>query len=407
MDISNDEKLIEWFENNQSAVSTRRIYHDFMKMFCELAGKTPTELILESIQELKQGLLPVERKSNSYIAKFKKSMGDKKYSPKTFNTGMASIRSFYKCFDIPLSNSSMRMKKAIPIQENQTFLSKEEVTRIIVNTKNLREKAIILMMATSGLARQEIINLKIKDITFDANNIGTIAIRRQKVGVDFITFMSPEAVIALRHYWLERNTVIPANDTKAKKAIADEKAKEAKVDEKPITYIKSDDDFVFVTYTTGKPIAEATFAILFNRLGNQLGYGNGDGYIKSHSHAFRKYFATTLENAGMPKNKIDFMLGHTPSGTDSAYFKNDPEKLKEMYINYIKYITFEKQVEIRTLSGDDAKILQSKVEELEAEAAETRELLKEIKRVYKFDTSKTSAMRELKQVWIIPEEPKE
>jgi intergrase/recombinase len=55
---------------------------------------------------------------------------------------------------------------------------------------------------------------------------------------------------------------------------------------------------------------------------NKLGFENGDGYIKSRSHALRKFFSSTLANAGMPKDKIDFMLGHSLSGTDRAYFNN-------------------------------------------------------------------------------------
>ncbi len=205
MDIGNDEKLLEWFESIEAAQSTRRIYHDFMKMFCECVEKTPTELIQESIRELKQGLLSVERKSNSYIAKFKKTMNDKGYAPKTFNTGMATIRSFYRNFDIQLSNSTTKIKKALLRPENETFLKREDVIRLVTNVTNLRQKAIILCMVTSGMARQEIINLKIKNITFDENNIGTVKVRRQKSQTDYVTFISPEASIALKNYWDERS----------------------------------------------------------------------------------------------------------------------------------------------------------------------------------------------------------
>jgi integrase len=333
LDIENDDKLLEWFENIEASGSTRRLYTIFMRVFCEGVGKTPSELIQEAIQELKQGLLPAERKSTSYLAKYKKCMTDKGYSPKSFNTGMAVIRSFYKAFDIPLSNTALKTKKARPMRENQTFLTKDDVKKMVVNAKNLREKAIFLCMSTSGMARQEIISLKIKDITFDENGIGTLSIRRQKSQTDYTTFISPEAVQTLRNYWDERN-------------------RESK------TAIKSTEDYVFVTYTTGKQLDPNTFGLLFNILGNELGYQNGEGYIKSRSHALRKFFASTLENAGMPKNKVDYMLGHVTDDTDFAYFKTDINKLKELYKKYLPYLTFEKTIEVRSLDVEDAKKLE-------------------------------------------------
>lgn len=64
-----------------------------------------------------------------------------------------------------------------------------------------------------------------------------------------------------------------------------------------------------------------TFGKLFRTLAAQLGYKKSEYQMKSKSHALRKFFASTLENAGMPKNKIDFMPGHTQNSTDIAYFR--------------------------------------------------------------------------------------
>ncbi len=309
-----------------------------MKVFCECAQKTPSELIQESIAELKQGLLPVERKNTTYIAIYKKYMSDKGYAPKSFNLGIAAVRSFYKSYDIPLSASigKMKARKALPLRENQIFLAKDDIKKMIANAKNLREKAIILCMATSGMARNEIINLKIQDITIDDSGVSIVSVRREKSQVDYHTFVSPEAVQALRTYWDERNR-------------------------NPKTAIKSSEDYVFVTYNNGNQVNGRTFVELFNLLGKQLGYQNGNGYIKSRSHQLRKFFASTLENAGMPKNKIDFMLGHTPSGNDLAYFRTDVEALKKLYIKYLPYLAFEKAIEVRSLDTEDAK----KLDELE------------------------------------------
>src|SRR5450759_1264511 len=216
-----------------------------------------------------------------------------------------------------LPSGLLKMRKSIPQKENQNFLNRDDIKKLVANAKNLRDKAIILCMVSSGMARNEILNLKIRDIIFDTNNIGVVTVRREKAQVDYTTFISPEAKQALKNYFDERNR--------------DEKLK-----------VKGQNDNIFVTYEHGKnnsdkgnKLGGRTFLKNFHELGEQLGYGNEGFMVKSRSHALRKFFASTLENAGMPKNKIDFMLGHTPSGNDFAYFQTDIEKLKELYIKYL------------------------------------------------------------------------
>lgn len=351
MDIKDDPRLIQWLDLIEASQNTRDVYSRFMKLFCECIGLTPTQLIEESIRETKAGLLLSERKTGEYIARFKKCMSDKNYAPKGFILGISAVKSFYKAFDIQLPSSTGKLKKRLPRRENQTFLTREEIKKMVLNAKNLRDKAIILCMATSGMARNEIRNLRMNDIAFDENNIGTISIRRQKAQVDCVTFISPEAVAALKAYFEERNREVK-------------------------TSIKGN-DFVFVTYDNGTKMGDDVFLKVFRTLGTQLGYSNGKGLlIKTRSHALRKFFSSTLENAGMPKNKIDFMLGHTVNDTDLSYFKQDPSKLKELYTRFLPYLTFEKTIEVRSLNTEDAK----RLEELDRENKELKKELQEIKK---------------------------
>ena len=351
-DISTDPRVNQWFASGISP-STQVNYTIYMKMFCECAGKTPNELIEESIKETKAGLLISERRTGEYITKYKKFLNDKKFAPKTQAVAISTIKSFYMAFDMQLPSGLLKMRKSLPQKENQNFLNREDIKKLVANAKNLRDKAIILFMVSSGMARAEVLNLRIKDVSFDNNNIGTVAIRRGKSQTDYITFVSPEATQAVRNYFEERN-----------------RDKDLK--------IKGNDDYIFVTYYNGKndshkgkQLGGRTFLKNFHELGEQLGYGNGDFMIKSRSHALRKFFASTLENAGMPKNKIDFMLGHTPSGNDFAYFQTDIEKLKELYVKYLPAITFERTIEVRSLDTKDA-------ERLEALERENKKLMDEI-----------------------------
>jgi len=218
------------------------------------------------------------------------------------------------------------------------------------------------------MAMREILDLKIKDIKFDETGIGIVSVRREKAQVDYLTFISPECVMALNNYFDERNR---ENELK----------------------VKGDNDFVFVTYEPGRTggksgnrISRHTLMRNFRELGSQLGYKNGANLlVKSRSHTFRKYFATTLENAGFPKNKIDFMLGHTPNGNDFAYFRTNVDSLKQLYIKYLPYLTFEKTIEVRSLDTKDAERLEELSKEnerlkdkLSSKDGETEELKKRL-----------------------------
>lgn len=318
-DFSKDHKLQQWFNFAELSPRTCTIYLLYMKMFCKVAGKTPTELIDEAIKETKQGLLLTERKTVIYFSTYKKYLIDEDYAPKTYALAISTIRAFYTAYDIQLSSSIGKVKKALPLRENQIFLAKKDIIKLLKNARNKRDRAIILCMATSGMARQEILNLKIRDIIFvtiKKIKIGIVSVRRQKSQTDYVTFISPETVQALEEYFKERN-------------------------KDPSLKIKSGSDYVFISGRGGQ-MSRYTFNDNFHALGMRCGYENKGYLIKSRSHNLRKFFATTLENAGMAKYKIDFMLGHSQSGNDLAYFKIDVKKLKQLYLKYLSVLTFKK-----------------------------------------------------------------
>jgi site-specific recombinase XerD len=362
MDISKDAKLLQWFANSDLAEATQRVYSMYMKQFCECVDKAPNELVSDAIIEIKAGMLPSERKEPEHFAKYKLCLKNKDMSPKAQSLAITCVRSFYKAYDIQLSASITKIKKPMPLRENMNFLSKEDIKNLTTNCHSLRDRAIIFCMVTSGMARQEIISLRIQDITFDDNNIGIVSVRRQKSKTDYTTFISPEAVQALKNYFEERGRI---DNLK----------------------IKGQNDFVFVTYDNGTRIDKTTFGKIFRTLAEELGYKNGDFQIKSKSHALRKFFSSTLENAGLPKNKIDFMIGHTPTSSDLAYFRYDIDKLKEIYKQYLPYLTFEKTIVVRSLNTEDAKRLDELAKEneglknkLNSKDTETQDLKKRMEK---------------------------
>jgi len=78
-----------------------------------------------------------------------------------------------------------RQRKPKPIIK--TTLSEAEITRLLFCCKNIREKAIIAVLAYSGLRPKELSNLKYGDIDFGSNEIRVIQGKGCKDGVIYVS----------------------------------------------------------------------------------------------------------------------------------------------------------------------------------------------------------------------------
>ncbi len=347
MKIHNDPKVTQWFTLIGASEKTKEQYLTYIKLYCETANKTPTQLIDTAIKEFKKGKLPTERQEFEYINKFLSIIDKKGLAPKTKASCIAIVKSFYKAYDIQLTSSFGKNQTTETLEANtNTFIKREDIIKLLTNANSLRDKAIIFCMASSGMARREILNLKFKNITYDAK-IGIIKMRRQKSKVDYLTFISPEAVDSIKNYLAERDRI--------------EKLK-----------VKGDNDFVFVSYASGDQMNDKTFMHIFYALGRKLNYQVDGGFLKTRSHALRKFFASTLENAGIPKNKVDQMLGHAVHGTDSAYFNQEIESIKRLYLEKLPLLTFEREIVVKTMDAGRLEDVEKENSELKAQIATTQ-----------------------------------
>lgn len=88
-----------------------------------------------------------------------------------------------------------RQKKPKPLIKNT--LTEAEITKLIFNTKNLREKAIICLLAYSGIRNLELCNLRVKDFLYTENAVRIIKGKGVKDGISEI---SPECTKILLDY---------------------------------------------------------------------------------------------------------------------------------------------------------------------------------------------------------------
>ena len=134
-------------------------------------------------------------------------------APQTYNHYHSSIRFLFKRIlkmnwddeDIP----RMKLNRSLP-----TVLSRDEMMRIIDHTTNLKHKAIIATMYSSGLRVSEVVHLHYDDIS---RTNKTIHVREGKSRRDRYTILSERNLDLLTKYWFQcgkpRDILFPSSWT--------------------------------------------------------------------------------------------------------------------------------------------------------------------------------------------------
>lgn len=379
-EIREDDAVKEWLDNYESE-NTINGYLGGMKKYCNMIGKTPTELIDEAIEE--SGQIIPKRKYLKYLKKFytflkKGGDGQKALSEKSVNFYMNSIISFYQYHEIEIPNPK-KVKVKSPKTKNGDVPTVEQI-RDVLEAATPMIRAYILAATSSGLSVSDICNLKIKDIqNVDENDITTLKLKRQKTDVDFYTFFSPEATKAIRQYISVRN---------GKGTLHGARAKNWQIKHR----INSDEDFLFVKENIrGKKYFELlekkkfkeaekfrkmtpyNFEDAFRYLSKRLSMETGKGeYNTIRTHNFRKYFITTMTDLGMGIMDVHFLAGKEPPAGFAPYHKPDGFRdnaileWKDRYFDCLNSLMFKERV--TDVTRDKYKKLEAEFNEFKIES---------------------------------------
>lgn len=343
--LKDDSLLNEWVNDSDFSENTIRNYLRGMKHYCVLQELTPSALIEEAEQDLQSGMLPRKYGIKRRFAQFNKEMGLK--SDNTRGIYVSAVKSFYKHFEIPMPlNTGKSKKKQTLIENDWCGFGKDTVRKCLTNL-NSRNRAILLTIISSGLARAEIINLKLSDIAdVDANGITTLKLQRKKTSSKFTTFLTSEATEAIQEY------------------LKDRKARADKLN------IKDDSPCLFVSFYQGEihQFDGYTWAAMFRELALKMGkefQTDKNVFNKLRGHNFRKFFKTQLQNDGMPHWQVEHHMAHELEALEQAYFIEDSDKMKETYIKHmnavcigaeIQQICIEESPEFQAMKAQVAEI---------------------------------------------------
>jgi integrase/recombinase XerC len=219
---------------------------------------------------------------------------------RSVNRKVSSLKSFYKFLqktkqieDTPLrKHQSLKVSKRV-----QVPFSEKEISNVIGNLekvedfKSMRNKLIVELFYSTGIRRNELINIKINDIDFSNGTLKVLGKRNKERYIPLITIVQD----SIKNYLLERMKV----DTV--------------------------DQYLFLTNGQKK-----TYPVLVYRIINDY-FSTVSSKVKKSPHVLRHSFATHLLNEGADLNSVKELLGHASLASTQVYTHSSLGKIKEVY----------------------------------------------------------------------------
>ena len=265
------------------------------------------------------------------------------------------------------------------------IVTKEEIIRLL-KIAPMREKALICLLATSGLRVRAAVNLRLKHFKDDLwdRSLSCYAIEvpeeLSKERTPYITFCTWEAAEYIRSYLEVRKN-----------------QGETITRETPIFISK-----------TGKPLSVKRFENTWPKLCMEAGIdlrpvrivGRSTQYHRFNTriHALRKFFKTTLRISGVDRLVTEALMGHslTAFGVESIYDYSvtHMEFLKSEYLKALNALLFLKKPRgLEVINGEARKKLQKleerlskleeKIEQFSSKGREFLALAAQIEELYK------------------------
>ena len=282
-DIERDEIIKNWWMRIKASESLKKGYARSMVYFFQFLeekgiaiGRTPGELRMYAKRKVKEDatewlddiegtLAGFENWLNEKPKAFPKSEIPMKLAPNTVARYIAAVRSFFGAYNIPMPKGKGRREPQVLVENNHRLT--KEIVREAIKYADVREKAIILTMMTSGMGDSEILNVRVGDFVrgrgYNPDSISDLVswvneekrkceeaikegnldygitrfdVRRKKTQIDYMSFITPEGTLAILDYLAWRNRASGYSDShKGTGRIREEKRK-----------VRTSEDYLFI-----------------------------------------------------------------------------------------------------------------------------------------------------------------
>ena len=242
----------------------------------------------------------ISKVSYSQIRSWIVSLVDSGISNRTVNRKVSSLKTFYKYLQKSKQSveNPLAKHKALKVSHRvQVPFSKNEIDSVLENLNDgldffkLRNKIIIELLYSTGMRRNELIHLTLKDIDFSNKTLKVLGKRNKERLIPLLN----SGVVSLKDYIIQREQQEVVSD------------------------------FVFFTNKGNKLYPSLVYRII-----NEY-FGTVTTKLKKSPHVLRHSFATHLLNEGADLNSVKELLGHSSLASTQVYTHSSLGKLKEVY----------------------------------------------------------------------------
>jgi integrase len=311
--------------------STMEVYAIHLLLFCRFCALTPDQLIKIEPNQIKTMIF-------NYIVDLKKVAKQSAGKPKPGSLSVNSIKhyvtgiqSFLDFHEIILPWK--KIAKFYPEDVTNTFrgYTKEEIAKLL-SLADLRDRCIILLMASSGIRVGAIPSLKVSSFVKLDEGVGFLTVYSGSKH-SYVTLVTSEFLATIEDY-LEFRKRQGERVVKESSLIRDKFNTFGKTTNKARAKIAINKQMRLLLRKAGLPI-------------DQL----------QPNHSFRKFFNSCLLNSDVSYTFKELMMGHNVNLDRVYYDRNSEKSRKKILIEYLKAVD--------ALTIDDSYRLKKKIVEYE------------------------------------------
>lgn len=338
------------FEGAIQTEATRKAYLYQLKKFREWTKIKDFDSLLQGPQK------DIQEKLEDYVMYLKR-----KVSPNSVPIYYAPIELFFVMNDVMINYKKLRKLFPKKIKKgNERGYTIEEIRKITKNTKSKRNKALVLLFASSGVRLGAIPDILLKHLTKIGKNSYAIKIYEDETDEDYI-FTTPEATKAIDEY-------------------LDERKKDGE-------YIDQDSPLIRTSYKLGiektKSCNLDTLAHLMGRIVSCVDRKKrGNRYDVPKDHGFRKFYGTVIKDTpGITPTMSEKLINHIGVvQLDGSYFKPTKDQMFESYQKVIPGLTIDQTEKQKSLIESQKKKI-TELEKKDSEISVMKQKQKEISEI--------------------------
>jgi integrase len=346
--------------------STKYQWTHMLDVFCKWTGKSPDMLIEQRKTDLKSDDPRVKHQLELEVKRFLNVLATERGlgtgSQKTYFT---AIRSFFKRNYYALEFFRGDAPQWEAVSPGTRAATKDDI-RLMLEVSNPRIRALILFLKDTGLAEADVSKLRLCDLgvqeasqVFNLEVPVPIVVRRKKTKKLTVTFMGKESYEALKTSLKVRMQGSP--ELTIRRRHPGGKTQNVGLGPETLTLesplFRSHGKLVMTYNHHGiKKLDSQSIGVLIRKAAITAGvWKNGFS-----AHALRRFFQTSLENAGVSRNWVSKMMGHKLEGSEESYSKPLMETLRQAYANSYGYLAVSEAVESRSR----VELLEKQIEQL-------------------------------------------